>query len=342
MISPFNLFAIIFICRLIVVFTASTGFITGEYSPDIMISAVISIVLVFLISIPIIYAVNYKKDIFSNKFISTLYGLYFIYVGTVNVSRFSYFAATTNEQQSGNIIIFAALLVVACAYAATLGIEAISRFASFIFVVVTLGVLSIITLSVREFSIVNLFPFSKNPMPTVLMNALIFTADSSEIVLFLALASKVNGKKNKPFYWGISLSVFATILLIFFTIGSFGDAANLSAYPIFAMSQISTFETFERLDSVYMAFWIFATFLKTAVYLYAASIMFKTGSFKGRCVFSGVLTFAASYLFLNNNLFAKIEKSALIIPFIVFAFVIPCLYLIFHKKSKGEKLLENF
>lgn len=254
MISPFNLFGLLFISRLIVAFSASTGFIVGEYSPDIMISALISVAITALISIPIFYSVYSEKNILSNNWVKALYGLYFIYIGAVNVSRFSYFASTTNEQQNGRVLLFAAMIIIACTYSGALGIEALSRFASFIFIIVTLGVLSIITLSTNEFSIINLFPFTKNSASEIMMNSMIFTADSSELILFAALAPKVNGKKAKPFYLGIILPVLVIILLVFFTIATLGDAANLSAYPIFAMSQISTFETFERLDSVYMAF----------------------------------------------------------------------------------------
>lgn len=341
-ISPFSLFAILFISRLVVTFTASSGFITGEYSPDIMISALISIALIFIASIPIFYAVHYNMDIFSNSIIESLYALYFIYTGAVNVSRFSYFAQTTIEQQEIRLSVFAAMIIVACTYAASLGIEALSRFASFIFVIVALGIFSITALSFKEFSLINLFPFSKNSVKSILMNSLIFTADSSEIILFSVISSRVNGKKGKPFYLAMALSVLTTALLIFFTIGSFGDAANLSAYPIFAMSQISTFSTFERLDSVYMAFWIFATFLKVCVYIYAAAVMLPKGSFKSKCVFSGVLTLLASCIFLTNNRFAEIEKTAIIISFIIFALIIPVIRIIFRKKSKGEELLERF
>lgn len=342
MASSFNLFAILFICRLLVAFTASTGFITGKYSPDIMISALISIALSFLISTPVLYALKKNINILKNKWIALLYGLYFIYIGAVNISRFSYFAQTTVEEQNGKILLFASLIIIACAYSATLGIEAVSRFSSFVFIIVMLGITSIITFSMNEFSIINLFPFSKNPIKTIAVNSVIFMADSSEIALFPALAPKINGKKAKPFLLSIGLSVLVTVILIFFTIGSFGDAANLSAYPIFAMSQISTFATFERLDSVYMAFWILATFLKITVYLYAASIMIKKGKQKNNCVVCAILMFAASYVFLTNNLFAKIEKSALIIPFLIFALAIPAACLFFQKKSKGEKLLEKF
>lgn len=339
MISPFNLFAILFVCRLLVAFTASTGFIVGEYTPDIIISAVIGLVIVLIISIPCFY-VSTNKKMFDNKWISTLYAFYFIYVGSISVSKFSYFASTELDP-TVKIIFFAAMLILTCTYTATLGIESISRFASFVFIIVLLGAVSIGILSSRSFSILNLFPFTRNPMSTVLMNSLIITADTNELILFLALSPKVNGKTKKPFYLGITLSILTIIIMIFVTIGALGDAATLSAYPIFAMAQISTFEFFERLDSVYMAFWIFAAFLKTSVYLYTASHLLKKGSHKGKCVFSGIIMFVLSFIMINYNLFTKIQKAALIVPFFVFALIIPITQIIFKKKSKGEKLLES-
>lgn len=340
MISPFNLFAIIFVCRLLVAFTASTGFIVGEYTPDIVISAIIGLVIVFVISIPCFY-VSKNRNMFENKWISNLYSFYFIYVGAISVSKFSYFASNELDP-SAKIIFFSAMIIIACTYTATLGIESISRFASFVFIIVLLGAISIALLSSSSFSILNLFPFTKNPIKTILINSLIITADTNELILFLALSPKVNGKTKKPLYFGILFSILAIIIMILVTIASLGDAATLSAYPIFAMAQISTFEFFERLDSVYMAFWIFAAFLKVSVYLYSSSILFKKGSHKNKCIFSGIAMFLLSFIMINFNLFAKIQKAALIIPFFVFALVIPLLQIIFNKKSKGEKLLESF
>ncbi len=340
MISPFNLFAIFFVCRLLVAFTASTGFIVGEYTPDIIISAIIGLVVVIIMSIPAVYASS-NRDIFNNKWISNLYAIYFIYVGAINVSKFSYFASTELDP-STKIIFFSAMMIIACAYTATLGIESISRFASFVFIIVLLGTLSMAALSGNEFSILNLFPFTKNSTSDILMNTLLFIVDSNEIILLLALSPKVNGESIKPFYYGMVLSLITIIILIFFTISALGDAATLSAYPIFAMAQISTFEIFERLDSVYMSFWIFAAFLKTSIYSYSASILLTKGSHKNRCIFTGASMFLLSFVIINYNLFAKIEKPAIIIPFFVFAFIIPLIEIIFKKKSKGEKLLEKF
>lgn len=340
MISPFNLFAILFVCRLLVAFTASTGFIVGGYTPDIVISAIIGLVLVLILSIPCFFAVN-NRNMFENKWISTLYAFYFIYIGSISVCKFSYFASTELDP-SAKIIFFSAMIILACTYTATLGIESISRFASFVFIVVLLGAVSICVLSSSSFSIINLFPFTKNPASTVLINSLIITADTNELILFLALSPKVNGKTKKPFYFGIILSILTIIIMILVTIGSLGDAATLSAYPIFAMAQISTFEFFERLDSVYMSFWIFAAFLKTSVYIYAASSLIKCGKHKNKCKFTGALMFTLSFIMINFNLFAKIEKAALIIPFFIFALLIPLTQIIFKKKSKGEKLLESF
>lgn len=336
MVSPFSLFAIMYISRILVVFTVSNSYISGEYTSDLIISAIIGLILTLLTSIPILYC-SKKELFFNSKFSSNIYSLYFIYICAINVSTFSFFACSELDKNAKTFF-FSALIIIACAYASFLGIEAISRFASFVLFIVLIGIFSIVILSGGEFSLLNLFPFTINNEKNILYNSLIFLSDTSEILLLPVLKEKINGKIFKPFYFAIVLSFITTIFMLFSAICSLGDAARLSTYPLFAMAQISTFDTFERLDSIYIAFWIFSAFLKTSVYIYCASILLKCKNkttFKNKNIFCSIIIFLISLFLTSNNVFEKDESFAIIIPFIIFALIIP-IFNIIKFKMKGK------
>ena len=93
-----------------------------------------------------------------------------------------------------------------------------------------------------DFSILNLFPFTKNSITDIFVNSLSFACETSEILLLLVLAPKVNGKVEKPFYLSLVLSFIVCGLLFFFSIGVLGNTASLSSFPFYELSQISKFD----------------------------------------------------------------------------------------------------
>ena len=340
-ISPYSLFAMFFVCRVLVVFTVCNVTSLGNYSSDMLISLGLGLILTLLISIPAVYASNQKRDLLQPKWISILYGIYFLYLGAVTIGRFSFFASMELNENTQSLFL-ASFIILACIYAAWLGIEPISRFGSFILAVTVIGVISVVGFSSREFSILNLFPFTKNSTSNIFVNALSFACETSEIILLMVLAPKVNGKIAKPFYSSIVLSFVACGLLFFFSLGVLGDTASVASFPFYELSQISKFDESERLDSVYTAFWIFAVFLKSTLFLYCAADCFKFKSRGKGIVLSGIGIFAVTWIIAELNFFLRVQNWAVIIPFLAFGLIIPVLRLIFRKKSKGELLLEQF
>ena len=340
-ISPFSLFAMFFVSRVLVVFTVCNVTSLGTYSSDLLISTGIGLVLAVLLSLPIIYSVKKQRNLLQQKWLSVMYGIYFMFLGAVSIGRFSFFASMELNENTQSLFL-ATIIIVACIYAAWLGLEPVSRFGSFIFVVTVIGIISVVGFGMPDFSILNLFPFSQNRVPDVFINALSFACETSEIILLMVLAPKVNGNIEKPFYFSMIFSFVVCALLFFFSLGVLGDTASLASFPFYELSQISKFDESERLDSVYTAFWIFAVFLKGTLFIYSASKCFKIkGKGKG-CVAAGIGTLIFIWLIAELRFFLRVQNWFIIIPFLVFAFVIPVLCLVFRKKSKGEILLENF
>ncbi len=339
-ISQFSLFAMFFSSRVLVVFTLCNVTSLGKYTSDLLISTVLGFLLALLFSVPIVYSAVKERDLLEKKWISILYGIYFLYLGSVTIGRFSFFASM-ELNESTNSLFLAFIIICACIYAAWLGIEPLSRFGSFVLAITIIGVVSVIGFEMKEFSLLNLFPFTQNSTEDILMNSLSFACETNEIIFLTVLSKKVNGRIIKPFYWAVGLSFLVCALLFFFSIAVLGNTASATSFPFYELSQLAKFSEYSRLDSIYTAFWIFVVFLKGSLFLYSASECFKI---KGRgrgTVLSGIILFAIVWGIGELGFFLRVQNIAIIAPFIIFSLVIPIGYLLFRKKSKGEILLEK-
>ncbi len=339
-ISQFSLFAMLFVSHVLVVFTLCNVTSLGKYSSDLLISTAIGLVIAVIFSVPIVYAVNKQRDLLQPKWLSILYGIYFLYLGAVTIGRFSFFASMELNESTQSLFL-ASIIIVACVYAAWLGIEPISRFGSFTLAITVLGIISVAGFGLDEFSMLNLFPFTQNSTQNILINSLSFACETSEIVFLTVLAPKVNGKIIKPFYWAIGLSFLVCAALFFVSLGILGNMASAVSFPFYDLSQISKFSEFSRLDSIYTAFWIFVVFLKGTLFIYCSSECFKIKSRGKGTVLSGAVLFGAVWIIGELDFFVKVQNIAVIVPFLIFTVIIPIACLVFRKKSKGEILLEK-
>ena len=341
MIAPLNLFFLFTVSRMLIVFTISSVVLKSTYSFDIIISIAASFVIIMLLSIPVIKLIESNKNVSNSKIIAFAYGIYFIYAGSINVSKFAMFSST-ELNQNAKLLFLAATMIAACIYAASLRIEAISRFGSFVFVLMVLGVVGLTGFCAKDFSSLNLFPIVQNSKMQMLNNMLFSVASTNELLLIFVLAPKVNGKIKKPFYFSMVLSYLIAMLMVVLVIGVLGDTASLVSYPVFEASELAKLGTNERLESIFIALWIFAIFLKTTLYLYCASQCFKGKKAGTKCVACGCVMLLAAWLILSGNAYDRLENIFVIIPYFVFAAVIPCGYLIFGKRKSGDDLIEAF
>lgn len=344
MVAPLNLFLLLAASRMLIAFTISSAVLKSNYSADILISMVCAFVIVLIASVPVMKLIESEKNVLNNKIISAAYGLYFIYAGAINVSKFAMFSASELNQNT-KLFFLAASMVVACIYASSLGIEAISRFGSFVFVLMIIGFAGLICFSVKDFSTLNLFPLVQNGKKEIFMNTLLSAASTNELLLVFVLAPKINGKIKKPFCFSMLISFLLSMLMILLVIGALGDTASFYSYPVFELSQIAKLGTNERLEAIFIALWIFAIFLKITIYLYCGASCFKIkkkNKGKLKCLVCGAVMFLASWLIISGSAYERMANYSVIIPFFVFAVVIPVLYLIFGKRKRSSESIEAF
>ena len=294
-----------------------------------------------LLSLPAIYCYKKHKNPFDIKWVGFFYSLYFIFIAGINISRFSYFASTTLNPNSQAWMF--SIIVAACAfYGAYLGIEGLSRFSAFGFSLLVASILAALILNLQNYQEINLYPVIRNSNDEMINNILTMTGNSTELALFLCLSKKVNGRAVKPYVWSLIASFFSLFVLVLFVNAVMGDAASLQVFPIYTLFQYAKIGLFERIDVLYISFWIFGIFTKSVLLIYCSGIAFRPMKKSTKCVISASLAFIVSLIFTELVQVNTLPQIVNFAPFAVFGVIIPLLALIFKKRNYGDELVEKF
>ena len=340
-ISPLGLFYILFICRIVVSLTSTHSVSKTEINSQALISYILAMLLTVVFSLPAIFCCKKGKNPIDVKCVSKFYYVYFLIVASVSVSRFSYFASTTlNPETQGWLF---ALIVCACAfYGAFLGIEALSRFSAFCFVLLGLAVVSVILCNFDTFREINLYPIITFSKFDLIKNAVVYASNTSEIAMFLAIFPKVNGRGERTYIRSVCLSFLTVFILLYFATAVMGKSAVIRNFPFYSFFQISKFGTFERLDVLHISFWIMGVFVKTVTALYCASSCISKKPKRSFVFASSLIVFVISILILKLSGGQGVNYEFTMILFFVFCVIIPLGTLVFKKKNYGDELVKAY
>lgn len=340
-ISPLGLFYILFICRIVVSLTSVHSVSKTEINSQSLISYILAMLLTVVFSLPAIFCCKKGKNPIDVKCVSKLYYVYFLIVASVSVSRFSYFASTTlNPETQGWLF---ALIVCTCAfYGAFLGIEALSRFSAFCFVLLSLAVISVILCNFNTFREINLYPIITSSKFDLIKNAVVFASNTSEIAMLLAIFPKVNGRCERSYIRFICLSFLTVFILLYFAIAVMGKSVVIRNFPFYSFFQISKFGTFERLDVLHISFWIMGVFVKAVTSLYCASSCVSKKPKRSFVFASSFIVFVISILMLKLSDGQGVNHEFTMILFFVFCVIIPVSTLVFKKKNYGDELVKAY
>lgn len=341
-IADISIFTMLYISRIVVSLTNAQSVTTGLlFKTDMLISVLISMGMSLILCVPVIYCYKKNKNPLDIKWVAAFYGLYFIFVAAVNVSRFSYFASTTFNPDSQTWIF--SLLIVACSlYCACLGIEALSRFSSMGFILLVITVSTMILCNLKNYNEIDLYPVIQNDTGTILKNTVLITSQTSELAVFLCLCKRTNGDCVKPFIRSIIASFFTIFVLFLVVIGVMGDSASLHSFPVYTMFQMAKFGSFERIDILHISFWIFAVLIKSVLFIYCASVCIKPFKNTVKCTVSSLLVLVLSFILTDVLQKGSMTPVILAVPFCIFCVIIPVLTLIFKKRNYGDELVEKF
>lgn len=339
--APVSVFCLVFICRIALALVNVQGSSLKNIAGDNIISLVLSLGLTLAAALPAVMCCRKNKNPLDIKPLGYLYRAYFVFITALNTARFSYFASSVINPET-NAWLFALLLSVCAFYCAVLGIEAISRTGAFVFVLMIIAVLIIIVFNSSEFDEVNLYPVLVNTNSDIFKNTLLFTANTSEIAVFLCLCRKVNGDSVKSFIQGLLASFTVMLVLIYFLLGSLGASASMYSYPFYTMFQISKLSNAGRPDVLHISFWIMAAFMKNTVTMYCALNSGEVKSKKPVGIITGALVLLGAVICCSGARITALFPKLIIIPFVLFCFVLPLLTLIFAKRGPSDEVIARF
>ena len=340
-IAPLGIFTLLFVSRLMVSMTTMQSVYTGTVGSDIVLSLVGALAFVIILSLPAIYCIKRKKNPFSVKWISMFYGFYFVILAGLTISRFSYFASTTiNAQSNSFIYLFPA--IVCSLYGAILGIEALTRFSSVAFILLIIGIITVLLCNYHNFNEINLYPVITEDTNNILKNIFVITTDTIEPALFLCLSKRVNGIAIRQYIFAI-LAFFTAIITLFYSaVAVMGDFTSTQQFPLYSFFEQANVGGFERINVIHISFWMLGVFIKTTLLIYCASICFDQIKQKNSCIICSAFVLGASALISALNEYINAVYIASVIMFFAFCVLLPVFVLIFGKRNYGDELVQNF
>ncbi len=340
-IAPISVFFMLYISRIVVSMTNIQSVTAGGVKTDVLISIMLAMALNLILSLPAIYCCVNNKSPFEVKGVNVFYAVYFAFLAGININRFSYFASSVLNPEAPSWI-FTLLIFICIAYASTLGIESLARFSTFAFILIVLSVAVGLLFNIYNYEEINLYPVIGNSISEIAENVLYITSSSSEILIFLCLAKRVNGSAVKPFVFSVLVAFTTTFLLFLFVLAVMGDAASVEEFPVYTLYQTAKAGLFQRLDVFYISLWIFGIFLKGALLVYCSSISIKRLKNSTKCIISSVLSLASALAVAELGDAGTMSPDVYVAAYVTACVVIPLLTAVFKKRNLGEELIEKF
>lgn len=333
-ISPAGLFFLLFVSRAVIAFTFSSSVTGAVFSFDLVMSLALSLAAAALLAVPAALCASRGISVTQRRPLSYLYCGYLVFSGALNIAKFAVFSSSELNKNAKTAVL-AALMILACSYAATLGVEALSRFGSMVFVITLIGTAAVFVEGADDFSYLDIFPLVQNGSGAFLNNVLFSVCSTNELVLFCVLAPRVNGGAVKPLYLSLCAAYLAASLLVAFAVGVLGSTASLSDYPLFDVARLSKLGSGERLEAVFTALWIFAAFLKASLFIYCAADCLSPNRRKQKVWLCGAGVLAVSLAVIYGGELTGMN-APIAVSFLIFAFVLPLIALVTGGK-RNEK-----
>jgi spore germination protein KB len=208
----------------------------------------------------------------AGKIVGLIFLAYLLHINGIILREYAEFVVGTFLHLTPMNVVMGSMLLV-CALAVYGGIEAIARSSQIIVPVVTLLFVLMTLLLLKDLDIKNLQPFLEDGLLPPFMGSIVPAAWFSEFILiaFLLPYLKDSAKAMK---WGFLSVGSVAALLVLTNLATYmllGKLTIKDTYPVMvAVRYISIAGFLEHLEAIVMAIWVSGTFIKIAVFYYAA------------------------------------------------------------------------
>lgn len=276
-ISVSQLFCLLFISRMVVSMTYGNILIGNSEIWDHLVSAPVSMLLTWIILIPIysLFSMDKKMNVLDNLgeflgkvgfWLVLLYVFYFLLVSFHTVSVFEKFIFNAINPPISVPFLTVLLLFSAC-YGAYKGIEAISRASGLILVFTVLAMIFFLISLISSIEPINYKPLMYDGTQSVFEGIKLLISQSSCIPAMAILLPMAKGNHKKGIIiWNVGVYlVFVSLVML--VVGTMGDFAETQLFPVYTAAGIGKFGSFKHLDSLYLGIWISGIFIKLSLFL---------------------------------------------------------------------------
>lgn len=353
-ISTFQLFSVLFLCRIISLFTFMLP--SAAYIPpgDRILTALPVMLFEFLYSAVLIFTLKRSggRGIISlsreaspllSRVISVLYTLSFIWFAGIGVARFELFISTVMFPNS-ELYFMILLLLGASFYASLKGIEAIGRASVILFFLLGASVIFILVSVTGEFRYENLSPLMTEGLSPLFRFSFYVSVRAAELLTLHVRAADVNGKVGKTAIgFSVIFGLVTTVILLFLA-GVTGEYGNDQIFPLYTLTVIAKFGIFERLDDILTGVWVLCSYTQVAYLINSSLSALRQGFGKIKKIpVAAIVTAGIFGVYLITSRTVAVFSEAVSSPavdvvFIALIVIIPLIISVTAKKKTGAEI----
>ena len=319
-IGSFQLFAALFVCRVIGLFTFTAPQEAGFSAGDRVFFTLPFFLLCLLSAVPSMLTARRRAGILDMaaevspklaKAVSVALCAAFLCAAALGTLRFGRFVGDVMFPESDTLLLTALLLASAGA-AAVHGVQSIGRTAVILLALLAASLAFILLSTAGRFDWVNLTPPLENGAGPALKNALRSACRTPELAALSLAPAFTNGSVPKTgLRWLASFSLSAAVL--FCCIGGVtGACGERQAFPLYTLTVAAKYGVFERMDALLTGLWTLGAFLRAAFFLRLAATALEQGfgeKLSAPPVFAGAGVVFGLYL-LFSSLAARTDGAA--------------------------------
>jgi len=329
------------------------------WNQDLWISTIVSFPAHLLLVLPVYLLSTRLPDLsivesaevilgFGGKIIGALYVWFFLHQTSTILRELGEFLTAAPYPETP-IIVFIVITALFAAYAVYHGLETICRVGEIITPLI-LGSLMLVFIMVAkdvDFSILK--PILEDGFVPVIYGGIVIAARTTFSLFLWMLMPYINNRERI----GISIVVLFLVLTLLFipttvsTIGAFGlEAARTLDFPFYHLVRIISIGGFlERIDALFVGFWVLGMFLHTAIHYYftvlSTAKLLKLRDYRPIVLAMGTVIVSLSILQVDSmvELNEFLSYKILTWYYLLFTFVLPLLLLIVAiVRKKGADL----
>lgn len=291
--------------------------------------------------------IQFAQDItgeIPGKIMGLLFAWFALHLGALVLRNFGDFMVIS-LMPCTPLIVFNSVIMLIAAMAVYRGLEVLCRFNLMLMpvILVSMAVIIIFSLTIRNFDAANLLPLFENGFSRVLKTSLIpLTFPFGESVLFLMIFPCMSAPRDakKTVVGAILAAALIMAVITAETVAVFGSNAKNFMYSTHSMIRcIELAQIFERTDAITIVIWILSGLIKISVCLYAfvkgCAQLFALKDYRPIVIPSGIIMTALSII-VYENVIEQTEFASKIWPFysLVFELLLPLMLITFDSVKK--------